>query len=95
MWKYCHYHLLQAVTPNLQQGAAWMLQHRMWSREYLSEENKLKVYFMNECPPTLKYNGKHVSPDFIMNILKSSWLNCFTRVEKKKDANIRVKFDGM
>ena len=83
-------HTTQSSSP---QVAAWMINYRNWPKEDFSEEKPLEVHFMNECPEEWKYQGKSIDADFIMEILQSSWRDCF-KTSESNEANIRVRFKG-
>ena len=70
---------------NPERMAAWLPDTRRWPLS----ENKLNVYFMNECPE--HWQCRDIEE--FMRFLQESWADCFTRGDEKSE--IRVKFEGM
>ena len=75
----------------------WFSKKRQWPITYLSQESKLNVFFMSECPDEWKYSGEAITPKCIMNILDdhSSWHGCFTSTQSPVDSHVRVAFKGV
>ena len=83
-------------NPPPEQMATWFPMDRKWPIEDLSEDIKLKVYFMNKCPSEWKYNREKISHEVIMTMLQESWSGCFVLVKKlKRNPQIRVEFQGI
>ena len=80
--------------PLPEQVAAWFPQDRKWPIDDLSEDIRLKVYFMNKCPSEWKYCKKKISREVIMRMLQESWRDCFVPKNAKNKSQIRVQFQG-
>lgn len=83
------------MNPRPKHVTEWFPIDRKWSIKDLNNEKRLKVFFMNDCPKTWKYNNNKISHDVIMNFLKVSWTDCFVIVYRKEEnPHIRVKYQG-
>ena len=85
------------MKPHSKDVVEWFPNDRKWSIGDLNIKKgiKLKVFFMNECPMTWKYNRKKILSDVIMNFLEESWKNCFRIVRRmNRNPHIRVQYQG-
>ena len=85
------------MNPRPEHVAEWFPNDRKWSIDELNIKKsiKLKVFFMNECPMTWKYNEKEILNDVVMNFLEESWKNCFGIVRRMdRNPHIRVQYQG-
>ncbi len=80
----------KGTPPPPEQVAAWFPENRWWPVE---KNDKLKVYFMNECPTEWKCRGDVITRQRIMELLNDNWWNCFAA--SKHDPHISVAFHGM